>query len=204
MLVDRASFPGRRSGGTGLVVKEMTFQAGDAIEEFSVGTVPAVFLIRDPRLSIFSRMRRRKIDGDSATFPASEAGWRDLTRAIQLFGKIGTPYVIVDITDIRRKPEAGLRALCHRLGLAWDPAMLRWKSLAGLSLGNIGGRQDAWYSRVLSSTAWEQPDEQLPSPDVFRKHKMSDVVAECLAAYRHVKMDPQYLRINESSFISWA
>jgi hypothetical protein len=196
MLVDRNSLPGHYMAGSGLVIKEMTFQAGDVIEEFRVATMPAVFLIRDPRLSVFSRMRRRKLDGDPAAFPAKEAGWRDLNRAIRLFGQAGTPYVIVDITDVRRRPDVALRVLCHHLGLPWDAGMLRWKSLSGLSLGNIGGRQDAWYSRVLGSTAWEQPDERLPPPDVFREHRMSDVVAECLTAYEQVKTDPQYLDIS--------
>lgn len=204
MLIDRTGPSGRRLEGTGLVIKEMTFQARDVIEEFKVATVPAVFLIRDPRLSVFSRMRRRELDGDDAAFPAREAGWRDMISAIRLFSEAGSPYVIVDITDIRRRPEVALQALCRRLGLPWDPAMLRWKSLTGLRLGNIGGLQDAWYSRVLGSTAWEQPDEKLPSPDVFRKHRMSDVVAESLAAYRQVKLDSQYLDIGESPLIGLA
>ena len=82
--------------------------------------------------------------------------------------------------------------------------MLRWKSLTGLRLGNIGGSQDAWYARVLSSTAWEQSDERLPSPEVFRQHRMRDVVAECLTAYRQVRMDPQYFGINASPLMSLA
>lgn len=198
MVIDRIGLFRHSQKGTGLVIKEMTFQAGDVIEEFQVATMPVIFLIRDPRLSVLSRMRRRELDGDIASFPAGEAGWRDLIAAIALFRAAGTPYVIVDISDIRRKPNVALRALCHRLDLPWDPAMLRWESLTGLRLGNIGGRQDAWYGRVLSSTAWEQPDERLPSPDVFHEHGMRDVVAECLTAYRQVRMDPQYLGINAS------
>jgi sulfotransferase family protein len=202
MLVDRIGLFRQNREGTGLVIKEMTFQAGDVIEEFRVATTPVIFLIRDPRLSVLSRMDRRERDGDSASFPAREAGWRDLIAATALFRAAGTPYVIVDISDIRRKPGVALRALCHRLGLPWDPAMLRWKSLSGLRLGNIGGRQDAWYDRVLSSTAWEQPDEDLPSPEVFHEHEMGDVVAECLAAYRHVRTDPHYLGIDASPLMS--
>jgi Sulfotransferase domain len=204
MIIDRIGLFRHSQKGTGLVIKEMTFQAGDVIEEFQVATTPVIFLIRDPRLSVLSRMRRRELDGNIASFPTREAGWRDLIAAIALFRAAGTPYVIVDISDIRRKPNVALRALCHRLGLPWDPAMLRWKSLTGLRLGNIGGRQDAWYARVLSSTAWEQLDERLPSPDVFHKHRMGEVVAECLTAYRHVRMDPQYLGINAAPLMSLA
>lgn len=198
ILIDRPDLPPGGQRGTGLVIKEMTFQAGDAIAEFQVATMPVVFLVRDPRLSVLSRMKRRELDGDAASFPAREAGWRDLTAAIALFREAGTPYVIVDVTDIRRQPEVVLRALCRRLGLRWDPAMLRWKNLSGLRLGNIGGRQDAWYARVLGSTAWERPDERLPPPGIFRKHGMSGVVAECLSAYEQVRMDQQYLGISGS------
>jgi hypothetical protein len=193
MLVDRTGPETPRPQGTGLVIKEMTFQAGDAMADFQVATMPVIFLIRDPRLSLRSRMRRRKLDGEVASFPVREAGWRDLLAAIALFREAGTPYVIVDVTDIRREPEVALRALCGRLDLPWDPGMLSWKRLPGLRLGNIDGRQDAWYARVLNSTAWEPPDERLPSPDAFREHGMSGVVTECLAAYRQVRMDRKYL-----------
>jgi hypothetical protein len=176
---------------TGIIIKEMTFQAGDAIYDFQAATVPVVFLIRDPRLSVLSRMRRRQLDGNTPSFPAKEAGWRDMLAAIALFRQTGTPYVIIDISDIRRSPDTALRALCSRLGLPWDPAMLGWKSLPDLRLGNIDGHQDTWYSRVLSSTAWEQSNERMPSPDVFREQGMSEVITECLTGYRQVKMDPQ-------------
>jgi hypothetical protein len=146
-------------------------------------------------------MRRRELDGDVPSFPAKEAGWRDLLAAIALFREAGTPYVIMDVSDIRRSPDTALRALCGRLRLPWDPAMLRWERRPGLKLGNIDGRQDAWYVRVLTSTAWERPDEALPSPDAFREQGMSTVVAECLDGYRQVKTDPQYLGISEPALI---
>ena len=202
--IDRGGHSSPGLTGTGIVIKEMTFQAGDAISDLQVATtVPAIFLIRDPRLAVLSRMRRRKLDGDIPSFPAKEAGWRDQLAAIALFREAGTPYVIVDISDIRRSPDTALRALCSRLSLPWDPAMLRWKSLPDLRLGNIGGSQDAWYVRVLGSTAWERPNERMPSPDAFRKQGMSAVVAECLAGYRQVRADPQYLGIGEPTLMSF-
>ena len=202
-LIDCVGLSSPRAAGTGVVIKEMAFQAGDAICDFQLATLPVIFLIRDPRLSVLSRMRRRKLDGNSPLFPAREAGWRDLVAAVALFREAGTPYVIVDISDIRRSPGTALRALCSRLSLPWDPAMLRWKSLPDLRLGNIGDRQDAWYSRVLNSTSWEPPNERMPSPDTFRKQGMSAVVAECLAGYRQVRMDPQFLEISDPSLMSF-
>jgi hypothetical protein len=201
MILDRAGLSSPALTATGIVIKEMAFQAGDAIADFQRATVPVIFLIRDPRLSVLSRMRRRELDGDAPSFPAREAGWRDLLAAIALFRETGTPYVVMDVSDIRRSPHTALRALCSRLGLPWDPAMLRWESLPHLRLGNIDGRQDAWYVRVLTSTAWERPDETMPPPDAFREQGMSTVVAECLDGYRQVRMDPRYLGVGEPALI---
>lgn len=194
-LIDRASFPTASAAGSGVVVKEMTFQAGDAIAEFQAATLPVIFLVRDPRLAVLSRMRRRESDGDIPAFPAREAGWQDLLAALALFRQSGTPSVIVDIADIRRSPGVVLRALCDRLGLPWDTAMLRWQSLSGLSLGNLGGCQDAWYARVLGSTSWEGPDEEPPPDEVFDGSGMRPVIAESLDAYRTARLDPRFLAV---------
>ena len=56
--------------------------------------------------------------------------------------------------------------------------MLRWKSLTGLRLGNIGGRQNACMPGCSAVRRGTQLDERLPSPDVFHKHRMGEVVAE--------------------------
>lgn len=194
-LIDRAGFPAASATGTGVVVKEMTFQAGDAIGEFQAATLPVIFLVRDPRLAVLSRMRQRELDGDIPSFPAQEAGWRDLLAALALFRESGTPSVIVDVADIRRSPGVTLRALCARLGLPWDRAMLRWESRSGLSLGNLGGCQDTWYARVLASTSWEPPDEKPPPDEVFGGSGMRAVIAESLDAYRKARLDPRFLAI---------
>lgn len=193
MLTDRATVSGLDPRGNGVVIKEMTFQARDAMAEFQVATIPVIFLVRDPRLAVYSRMCRRELDGDAPYFPAKEAGWRDLLEELDLFRQSGKPYVIVNISDIRKNPAAMLEALCRQLGIPWDSAMLRWASLANLRLGNIGGRQNTWYKRALTTTGWQPPDEYLPSFDIFRKCNMDDVILESLSAYREVLRDAQYL-----------
>ncbi len=191
-LIDRAQHSCARPAGNGVVVKEMTFQAGDAIAEFEVATVPVIFLIRDPRQAVHSRMCQRARDGDNPAFPAREAGWEALLSAIAHFSDVGMPYVVVDVGDIRRNPESALRILCRSLGLPWDASMLRWESLPDLRLGNLGS-QDAWYTRVLRSTGWQPPDAEIPPPEVFRQNGMSSVVAESISAYQQARNDPQFI-----------
>jgi SAM-dependent methyltransferase len=193
MLTDRAAVSGLDPRGNGVVIKEMTFQARDAMAEFQVATMPVIFLVRDPRLAVYSRMRRRELDGDVPAFPAKEAGWRDLLEELDVFRQSGKPYVIVNISDIRKNPATMLETLCRHLGLPWDSGMLHWKNLANLRLGNIAGRQNAWYARALTTTGWQPPDENLPSFDIFRKYKMDAVVLESLSAYQEVLHDAQYL-----------
>lgn len=193
MLIDRATVSGLDPRGNGVVVKEMTFQARGAMAEFQVATIPVIFLVRDPRLAVYSRMRRRELDGDAPSFPAKEAGWRDLLEEIDLFRQSGKPYVIVNISDIRKNPATMLKMLCRHLGLPWDSAMLSWANLANLRLGNIGGRQNAWYARALTTTGWQPPGENFPSFDIFCKYNMGAVILESLSAYQEVLRDAQYL-----------
>lgn len=73
----------------------------------------------------------------------------------------GQSPVVIDSADIRRDPEAALRALCDGVGLAFDPAMLSWPT--------GGHRADGvwapvWYGSVHSSTGFAGPEG--PMPDV--------------------------------------
>ena len=64
-------------GGDALVIKEMPYQVGERFELLAeLATRPIVFLVRDPRLAIASRMRKKREVGDSADFPKVETGWR--------------------------------------------------------------------------------------------------------------------------------
>jgi len=194
-VLDRGEIAGRDEapGGSGIVVKEMTFQAaGRVAGMLGAATVPVILLVRDPRLAVSSRMARREKDGLPARFPAAEAGWRDLAAARQLLRDSGTRYIVVDISDVRRHPAGVLRAVCQRLGLAFDPGMLSWPSAGSLRLGNLNGRQDAWYERVLSSTGFQPPDELVPGDDYFRDRQMLDVLSECLRCYQDVRADPVF------------
>ena len=74
---------------------------------------------------------------------------RDLLRAIISMGHEET--IIVSNQSLITQPEGTLRALCARLGLSFDPAMLSWPA---------GGRKEDglwaryWYHSTHSSTGF--------------------------------------------------
>ena len=98
---------GARRAARALVVKEMTFQVGDAFPLLAeLATRPIVFLIRDPRLTVASRMKVLRRSGRPEVFPLRESGWEDLARQLAHVRREGIPHVVVDSSDLRRAPEA--------------------------------------------------------------------------------------------------
>lgn len=180
---------GGRGAGRALVVKEMTFQVGDAFPLLaSLATRPIVFLIRDPRLAIASRMRVLRRSGRPEAFPLRESGWDDLARQLAHVRRERIPHVVVDSSDLRRSPEKEAPALLKRLGLAFTPELLSWQASEATGLSSVSGAEDPFYQRVLDSTGLEAPAEHVPELSAFpedgglRRH-----VAACLAQYEALR-----------------
>jgi len=173
-------------GGEALVVKEMTFQVGDAFPLLAaLATRPIVFLIRDPRLTIASRMKVLRRAGRPEVFPTRESGWEDLARQLAYVRREGIRHVVVDSSDLRREPERVVPRLLATLGLPFTPELLRWESSAATGLSAVSGADDPFYRRVLGSTGIEAPAEAVPElsafPEPLRAH-----VAECVAQYEEL------------------
>jgi hypothetical protein len=133
--------------------KHMTQHMIPAIPRGWIGQVTSVFLIRHPARVAASFSAKY----DSPTL--SDIGF---TQQLQLFRQLrsdGHSPVVIDSADIRRAPEAMLRALCDAIGLDWDPAMLSWPA---------GGHPDDgvwaphWYGAVHRSTGFAPPEGELP------------------------------------------
>jgi len=177
-----------RGAGEALVVKEMTFQVGDAFPLLaSLATRPLVFLIRDPRLTIASRMKVLRRSGRPEVFPLRESGWEDLARQLAYVRRERIPHVVVDSSDLRRTPEAVVPSLLDRLGLTFTPDLLAWRSSDATGLSAVSGAEDPFYRRVLDSQGIEPPAERIPdltefpTGGGFRQH-----VAECVAQYEEL------------------
>jgi hypothetical protein len=180
---------GGRGAGRALVVKEMTFQVGGAFPLLAgIATRPIVFLIRDPRLSVASRMRVLRRSGRPEAFPPRESGWEDLVRQLGHARREGIPHLVVDSSDLRARPGAVVPPLLERLGLAYSPELLRWESSAATGLSSVSGPDDPFYRRVLDSRGLEAPAETVPDlahfPEDggFRRH-----VAACVERYEELR-----------------
>lgn len=109
------------------------------------------FLIRDPAAMIASYLRKR----ETAAF--EDFG---LDRQAEFFereaDRLGHAPPVVDAGDVLADPEEVLTALCGRLGISFNPAMLHWppgrRSTDGIWAPH-------WYQTVEASTGFGAPDE---------------------------------------------
>jgi hypothetical protein len=116
--------PGDGVGRT-LVIKEMPYQVGDYFSYLvSLTRKPVIFLIRDPRQNIYSRMRKKIEVGDSPLFPLIESGWQLLDSQISSCRQQGIPFVIIDSADYRRAPEPMFKAFFSAMDLPYSPDYL--------------------------------------------------------------------------------
>jgi len=120
------------------------------------------FLIREPERMIASYLRKR----EAAAF--EDFG---LDRQAEFFereaDRLGAAPPVVDANDVLRDPEATLTALCERLFIRFDPAMLHWP--AG-SRATDGPWAPHWYQVVEASTGFGPPeDDPVDLPDEARR-----------------------------------
>jgi Sulfotransferase domain len=170
-----------------LVVKEMTFQVGEAFPLLAgLATRPIVFLIRDPRLTIASRMKVLRRAGRSEVFPLRESGWEDLEEQLAHVREHGVAHLVVDSSDLRADPEGVVPRVLAALGLSYSSALLTWDSSPASGLSTVSGEGDPFYRRVLESKGIEAPAERVPDlsefPRALRAH-----VAECVARYEALR-----------------
>ena len=140
------------------------------------------FLIRAPELMIASYLRKR----EAAAF--EDFG---LDRQAEFFereaDRLGAPPPVVDAQDVLADPEGTLAALCRRLGIAFDSAMLSWPPGRRATDGPWAPH---WYQIVETSTGFGPP-EPLPAdlPDEARRlaDRCRPYYAR-LAAHRIVEM----------------
>lgn len=136
-----------------------------------------VFLIRDPA---------RVVASFSAKYDNPELAEIGFVQQAELFDQLradGHDPVVVDSVDIRADPEGLLRALCARLGLDWDPAMLSWE--AGPK-PHDGVWAAHWYNAVHASTGFAGAEEPMPalSGDLAALADAARPAYEALAPHR--------------------
>ena len=179
-----------------LVIKEMPYQVGEHLHFLTgLATKPIIFLVRDPRINIASRIKNKLIGGEPAAYPLRESGWHLLQQQIIACRQRGVPFCIIESKDFRNHPEIYLPALFERLNLPFAKKMLSWRKSPSLALDNLDGPHTHLYKKILSSDRL-MPDTESPASldrflldNGFRAH-----VEECLQIYREIKLSPELVR----------
>lgn len=132
------------------------------------------FLIRDPARVVASYAAKRVM---------VRPDHLGTDRQVEFFDReadrIGQAPPVIDSADILYDPPGMLRKLCAALGIAWDPAMLRWEP--GIHATD-GVWASHWYDAVVSSTGFGSPDKPLPELAVEERA----VADACRAGYDYL------------------
>ncbi len=132
------------------------------------------FLIRDPRAVVASYLDQRDtVSVEDIGVPQQRAIHRFVTETL------GQDPPILDTGEFLHDPEAHLRALCRRLAIPFQQAMLSWP--AG-PRETDGAWASHWYRRVRESTGFGPPPGDPPE----LKGRAADVAACAGPDYRRL------------------
>ncbi len=220
-IVERLQDGGVRRGA---LIKEMTFQLGKGAVcrcFLRHARPPLVFLIRDPRRTVASRLRMvlrdlarlpetpephrariaraldrrdyRALDDllSEAVFPLAYTGWSALEHQVATCRRERIGYVILPAHAFRAQPRSFLEHLCRRWGLTFEESMLAWHADDALRLGSLA-EQNAWYRRVVESTS-VLPETDAPPDPACLPRRFRRHLPDALRVYRATLDDPHLL-----------
>jgi len=146
----------------------------EMIERDWLANLTHVFLIRDPAQVVASYLNMR------GTVSAEEIGVPQQSRLYDFVrDALGQDPPVIDSGDFLHDPERHLRALCDRLGITFDPAMLAWPPGPRDSDGVWAPH---WYESVRASTGFGPPRDEAP----VLGRAAREVVEACRADYFHL------------------
>jgi hypothetical protein len=183
--------------GNNLVIKEMPYQVGQNFPLLiSLTRKPVVFLTRDPRQNIASRMAKKEEVGDNPLFPLVETGWELIADQIKYCKGHGIPYLIADAKDFRNRPRAIFKQVFERLDLPFEDGMLSWNARPNIDIDNLDGDHHHLYQEVLSSTGMHSDADAIPSLDSFpTENRYRDHVRQCLRIYERLQASSARVRV---------
>ncbi len=187
--------------GNSLVIKEMPYQVGDNFPLLvSLTRKPVIFLTRDPRQNIASRMAKKEEVGDNPLFPLVETGWELLSRQVKYCKDRDIPYLIVDAKDFRNQPVPVFGHFFNRLGVEFQKEVLSWNSRPDVDIDNLEGGHSHLYEEVLSSTGMLPDNDPIPPIESFPKEKgYRDHVHQCMRIYEQLKASSARIRVPQRS-----
>lgn len=141
-----------------------------------LANVVNVFLIRHPARVIASYAAKRENPS------ADDLGFRQQFALFRHVQKLGQQPIVIDSFDVRADPQGTIAGLCSSIGIASDPAMLRWdagkKPYDGVWAAH-------WYDAVHRSTGFA--GREGPLPDVAEEH--AAVLKATLPAYEAMRAE---------------
>jgi len=156
--------------------KHMTQHMIGAVPRDWMAACANVFLIRHPARVVASYAKKREgpVQADIGFIQQAEL-------FDQLAQHKGTAPLVIDSTDIRARPEAMMRALCHALEIPFTPAMLSWpagpKPFDGVWAAH-------WYGAVHRSVGFDSAEG--PLPDLEPRYRA--LAQEALPAYESLAL----------------
>lgn len=182
--------------GNSLVIKEMPYQVGQNFPLLvSLTRKPVIFLTRDPRQNIASRMAKKEEVGDNPLFPLVETGWDLIADQIRYCKEHQIPYLIVDAKDFRNQPDPIFEQIFDRLGLPFQESMLSWNARPDVDIDNLNGDHHHLYQEVLSSTGMLPDTETIPTLDSFpTENGYREHVRQCLRIYEKLQSSSARIR----------
>jgi hypothetical protein len=182
-----------RPEGQGLIIKEMPYQVGPYFSDLVLfATYPIIFMIRDPRLNIKSRIDKKIMANQTSNFPLTETGWELIRQQIDFCDQKRHEFVIVDCTEMRNHPVDIFSKLTKRLGLPFEQTMLQWQRANEIDLDNLDGQHSHLYQRILNSNGIEPATEPIPEINDFpEENGFRQHVQEALLIYQALKFHPR-------------
>lgn len=130
--------------------KHMTHHMIDGFPINWIGKVTNIFLIRDPARVLASYANKAN------SVMAADTGFARQRELFDLVaGQTGEKPAVIDAADIRADPEKMLKALCKKIGIEFDPAMLSWPAGPRVEDGIWASH---WYDAVWKSTGFAHPE----------------------------------------------
>jgi hypothetical protein len=157
--------------------KHMTLHLLPELDRGWLAALENCFLIREPEAVIASYSAVR----EQATL--EDIGF---VQQVELFDQVressGEIPLVIDSREFLLDPEAMLRAMCSRLNIEFDPAMLSWSRGARSSDG-VWGKY--WYQSVWNSTGFAPYREKTPVLDARQRALAAQAEPYYARLYQH-------------------
>ncbi|MCP4755058.1 MAG: hypothetical protein GY866_29620 [Proteobacteria bacterium] len=218
---------GKRPTPPGTLIKCMTFQMGkgEVANSFLKNAVcPPLFLLRDPKLAIESRIRRilldllaadppshearqiqwsldeqnyRTVDGfiSDSNFSSDQTGWPTLAGQLEYCTSSDLRFFLLETDLMRKSPERNLTQVCKVWNMDYESGMLKWKNEPFPK--GVLPEQKAWYKRVSSAQGIEPPTERSIPPERF-PDKLKAQVEVSIGIYEDLLSHPNNISLTDS------